>query len=285
MLTPKEFYLGYQSDYFAYRQLRLKKELEEATSSGFRSDLRIHPYVIEDHIRSIKIDIRCTYFQSIETLFELIFSFEPVNNNFRDEQLLTKLLKKKDHYEEIRQFAENGQALDWLFREFTFSNQRRISGLEYLFFGINENQEIRSSMPESIPAITSLLKILAKDLSDRSEYNSYKHGFRILPVHDSFAIFDQESLTEVAKWDTRDSMTFVYVDGKSGLADKVTKVFDSVRDISLTIMCNNLISNLIVVRRASYKNPVTLVTFRSQDVERAATPNVGIQEFRIRTVG
>jgi hypothetical protein len=68
MITAKEFYQGYQADYFAYRQMRLKKELLSLTNNLTTNRIdEIYGYSIDDHIRSIKIDIRQTYFQAIET--------------------------------------------------------------------------------------------------------------------------------------------------------------------------------------------------------------------------
>lgn len=288
MITAKEFYLGFQADYFAYRQMRLKRELEFLTNNPTTNQIDdIYDYSVDDHLRSIKIDIRQTYFQSIETVFELLFSFKPIGTEFRDDQVFSNLIKRKDHYEDIRKFASGEGGLEFLEQTFEFDGHGSMLGIQYLFYGFLTDDKLGGQLVESLQAIRNVLKIIATDISDRKEYNSYKHGLRIFPVGKSFSIHDHKTMEEIIKWDIKDSMSFMEKDEKSGQIDVVTRLFDPERDHNLTIMCNNLISNLIMIRRSSYQEKdkkTCIVVFKTEDVIKLSKPNVKIQDLKMSSI-
>jgi hypothetical protein len=289
MITAKEFYQGYQADYFAYRQIRLKRELESIkTNSQLQIIDDIYDYSVEDHLRSIKIDIRQTYFQSIETLFELIFSFVLSDGKrLSDEDVLSNLIKRKDHYEHIRKYAINGSGIEFLEQTFDFGENGQIPTIQYLFYGFLKDSQLGGQLSESLNAIRKILKIIAVDISDRKEYNAYKHGLRIFPVNSFFSFHDHKTGDEIIKWDIKDSMSFMEKDEKIGQIDIVTKLFDPLRDCNLTIMCNNLISNLIMIRRSSYmvdNKKTGIVIFKSEDVDSLSKPNVKVQHLKFSSI-
>jgi hypothetical protein len=288
MITAKEFYQGYQADYFAYRQMRLKKELLSLTNNLTTNRIdEIYGYSIDDHIRSIKIDIRQTYFQAIETVFELIFSFKPDGDKLKDDLVFSNLIKRKDHYEDIRRYAVGEGGIDFLEKTFDFGDRRSIPAIQYLFYGLLTDVKLNGQLMESLNAIRKILKIISIDISDRKEYNSYKHGFRIFPVNSFFSIHDHKTGDEIIKWDVKDSMSFMEKNEKTGQIDVVTKLFDTERDHNLTIMCNNLISNIILIRRISYQEgeqKVGIVLFKPEDVDKLSKPNVKIQDLKMSMV-
>lgn len=285
MISAKEFYQGYQADYFAYRQIRLKKELLSLSNNITTNRIdEIYGYSIDDHIRSIKIDIRQTYFQSIETLFELIFSFVSDGKRLSDGDVLSNLIKRKGHYESIRKYAVDSSGMEFLEQTFDFGENGQIPAIQYLFYGFLKDSQLGGQLSESLNAIRKILKIIAVDISDRKEYNAYKHGLRIFPVNSFFSFHDHKTGDEIIKWDIKDSMSFMERDEKTGQIDVVTKLFDSERDHNLTIMCNNLISNIILIRRISYQEgaqTVGIVLFKTEDVDKLSKPNVKIQDLKI----
>lgn len=246
MINAKEFYLGFQADYYAYRALRLKKEMDALKENPTLFPLEIFDYSFDDHLRSIKIDIRQTYFQAIETLFELIFSLRPVDGVVNDSRILKNLVKRKDHYRDIRSFAEGKGGLDFLNQEVAQGNAR-VKTLQYLFYGLLDLRD-NKDFPESLEAI-----IVANDLSDRREYNCYKHGLRIFPHAGRFQVHNSATGTEILNWDLKDSMTFIHEEEKKTVLSVVTKMFDPERDLNMIYLCNNLISNLIMIRRRELK--------------------------------
>ena len=284
MLTVKEFYQGYQADYYAYRQLRLKKELDDLSNKKSEpTQMDIYDYSVDDHARSIKIDIRQTYFQAIETVFELIFSFRPIGGTIRDDLVLANLIKKKDHYEDIRNFAAGSGGLNFLEEIVEFEGGVSLPAVQYIFYGLLTNDQLKGRIDESLLAIRKILKILAADISDRKEYNAYKHGLRIFPVSSYFSLHDHKTMEEIIKWDLRDSMSYIEHDEKTGRIDIVTKLFDPMRDHNLTIMCNNLISNMIMIRRSSYNEKgkmICIMPFDRQEVDQQSKSNVKLQDLK-----
>lgn len=69
------------------------------------------------------------------------------------------------------------------------------------------------------------------------------------PPTSSIQVINPKTGQEIIKWDLKDSMSyFVKPDDNCGLKIK-TKVFDPLRDYNLTIMCSNLIHNMVFLRR------------------------------------
>jgi hypothetical protein len=270
MINAKEFFLGFQADYYAYRALRLKSELESLKEKPTSFPLEIYDYSFEDHLRSIKIDIRQTYFQSVETLFELIFSMKPVDGTVNDSRILKNLIKRKDHYNDIQCFAEEKGGMDFLYEE-VMQGSVKIGFIQYLFYGLLDLRK-NDNLQESLDAIIKILKIVAKDISDRREYNCYKHGLRIFPHANMFQVHNSETDSEILKWDLKDSMTFVHEDNYKKEINVVTKMFDPETDLNMTFVCNNLISNLIMIRRRQLNNnkPVGIVFFNSENIEKCS---------------
>ena len=140
---------------------------------------------------------------------------------------------------------------------------------------------------QSIDAIKFGIKIIAKDFVDREEYNSYKHGLKIIPAASELMLADAVTMEIKFRWNLEDSMSF-YSKTKDPNELKIkTKLFDTNRDCAMTLFCSNLISNLVFTRQVSmYKEQkieenkqMAVAFFGKKEIEDCNEMNVEIQDL------
>ena len=292
MFKFEQFYSLYQYDYYVYKIVSLNSILEN--SNEFREKFignKIEKFEIKDFERVIKNEIRQTYFHSIETVYELIFALEPSKTGFEDLELLPNLIKSnwRKNYKRIDSISEDESKLNFLDDELEI-NEYVISLAQYLFYyGIlPDNKAIPQRnidlIPSSISAIKYGLQILAKDFSKRAEYNSYKHALRIVPAITHFTIMDKEKTKTIMKWDLSNSQTFVDMTKDYSEIKFTTRLFDTKRDVQLTLFVSNLISNIILLRKAAFKQlkepeGLPILFFGKEKIQNASKVNVKIQDL------
>ncbi|MBS1545492.1 MAG: hypothetical protein JST14_17780 [Bacteroidetes bacterium] len=255
----------------------------ERAESGQSQPFEIHDYSNLDLVRSIKMEIRLNYFLAIETVFELMFALCPINGAQQDQFILENIKRRKDHYKEIREMA--GGTLPTFLNETVLLNDgRKIPFIRYLFYGgLNGDTSPLNGIDQSIATIKTILTTVASDLSDRLEFNSYKHGIRCFRFGTNFSLHDHKTLEPIVAFDISDSMAFYEAVESDNSISLVTKVFDPARDIAMTLYCNNLISNMVMIRRgmADPKKQVAIVFFDELDFKNQSRPNVKIQNLKL----
>lgn len=186
-------------------------------------------------------------------------------------------------YKRIRDIAKDKQNLDFLDLQLNAGDITVTLGHYIFFIGILEDK-VQEEIENTLEAIKYGLHIIAKDFSDRREYNSYKHGLRIIPALKNFTITSQEDKDIKLSWDLEDSMTF-YSENKVGAIEFITKTFDTERDIKLTSFCSNVIWNIVTLRRARYfedKKKMSVLFFDKEMIEKSQKRNVKIQDLKYK---
>ena len=287
MYRPEEFYHGFQVNHFDYKQLNNRLLLNLSDEEIQKIIKLVVNGSKEEYLRSVKGDIRLTFLLSIETLFELIFSLLPnEKNQINDTTLIYRLVEKKPYYEEIRKFNKGEKSkLDWLKKDFNFNNGQKAPFLRHVFYFGLWKDEINESVEKSLPVIEDALKILAHELSNREELNSYKHGLRSIPFMKSLILAEPETLKEKIKFDMDDSVTIYSHNKKTGVREFLTKQFDPERDMALTHVASNLINNIIQPRKTLYKkgkseDTLPIIFFFDEDLKNASKTHVQMQDFR-----
>ena len=276
MFTPYEFYRTFMVDYFILKQATYKNILDNFEKAESLVLHDVSDYSKEDYFKILKSSMRMTYFHSIETLFELIFAIEQgvikEVNEHQDELILQRLATSdfRKNFERISKIANSDKdelkKWDTLYKFKTVNET--ISLLRYIFYytltpdKTNFDKSYWDKLDDSLKAVKSTLIILAKDFADRKEYNSYKHGLRVLPLARKFQAFNSETKKEILSMDFSDSMTFVH-QGKNEFS-VITKGFDTERDFRMTIVVSDFIASIINIRKGIYfnkKEDKTLVKF------------------------
>jgi hypothetical protein len=295
IVDPKIFYQTCLKDYHRIKATYLKKILDNL--SKYEIDFFGNELDQEEKAyfrRTLKSDLRQTYFHAIETFFELFFALNPKGKSkYDDLNILYNLANSEgpDMYSRISQIAENDNSLDFLQEKLTFLGYQ-ISIGHYLFYmGIFKapslSEELQKDINQSIEAIKYGIKIIASDFVNRQEYNAYKHGLRIIPATKAIWFAKSETKEIKVKLDLSDSMSF-YLKTKSPNELKIiTKLFDTERDYSMTMFCSRLIHHLVFYRRMMlrFKNdaekykqfPVTF--FGKEPIEKCNKVNVAIQDL------
>lgn len=261
IFDPKIFFQSYQKDYHRIKSIYLKAMLDD--KERFENEFFEGDNCDEDKEtfrRTLKSELRQNYFHSIETFFELFFAFNPRGKKtFDDEYALFKLTNSNwsQTYKQIKEIAENEQALDYLSEEIDFEGFKVTIG-NFLFYpGIFSKdkfpQELFDEIADSIDAIKYGIRLFAKDFSNRDEYNAYKHGLRIIPAATKFLLADAGNLDVKIEWDLMDSMSFYLPSKDLNEMTIVTKLFDVERDYHMTNVCSYMIHQMVFYRRIMMK--------------------------------
>lgn len=249
--------------------------------------------------RAIKCDMRQTYFHAIETFFELFFALNPKGKTrYDDAEVLTALTNSqwRKNQSKIEQIAIDINALNFFDEVIDFYGHKVSIGNYLFYMGIfpdgNFPKEVLQKISESIEAIKLGIRLVANDFLDRQEYNSYKHGLRIIPSIQSLTAVDAETLKHVVTFDLTDSMSY-YSQTKDKKEITVnTRTLDFERDFQMASFCSNLIHHMIYFRRAAFKFPndlkedggrIKITFFCKEEIEKCTKYNVDISEMKYTT--
>lgn len=286
------FYSTFLVNHFDYKTTYLKFALKNYKQ--FHLENIILQYSDKDFLLTIKSDIRQTLFQAIETVFEILFALAPDKDGFTaDKDILRTLSKGEFHYKKINQITEDPKALDFLNNEILLTDGTKVPVDQYIFyFGLHNSDEIQDKIKISLEAIRNGLLVLAQEFSNRSEYNCYKHGLRIIPALSFFKLMRADNNNQIANWDLSDSMTYYREDEKENKMEFVTKVFDTDRDLNLLRLCSDLLWSMIKIRDIAFNKlpksssetaSVQILFFNKDLIKDANKGNIPIQNLRFTT--
>lgn len=120
MINSKTFYKQFQINYFDYKTSYLNNLLDNYKALGL--DKKILEYSDDDFIRAIKIDLRQTVFQAIETVFEIFFGLVPNINGKPTDRLIQKITLSPLPYSKIEKISSEENFLDFLNNLMTYPN-------------------------------------------------------------------------------------------------------------------------------------------------------------------
>lgn len=253
IITTSDFYKYYQINFFKYQQIINKDALDNIDTwvEKFNDDSKSND---KDHITQIiKSHIRINYFHCIDTLFELIFGLFPRKGKVQEDSLPFTLAKSNDAFNRQRILGlvtKDELILKELLQDIS-DGKNHMSLLRYIFYyQINQDNvgapELLKNVEDSISPILELLSIFAKDIADKSEYNSLKHALRIFPFNGIFRVLDPNSNKEIAGIDFKNAHQFMTE--KKGEMNIISKNFDTSRDFEYTIIASKMIWNIIKIR-------------------------------------
>lgn len=294
ILTTDLFYQFYQKDYHKIKASYIKESLDnldkETESPQFAGEM----FELESVQRTLKSDLRQTYFHSIETFFELFFAFTPIEDTTLDPgDIMFKLANSRGSQttDKIAQIAQLNESLNFLDEKINYLGYEITKG-HYIFYpGIFSQasfpKKVFNRIEDSIDAIKLLIKIIATDFTNREEYNAYKHGLRLIPASSKLMIADVETMNVQFEWDTSDSMTFYLKTKKPNELKTVTKLFDVNRDYQMTVSCSQLIHSMIFYRRIMHRfdsdvnkfTQIPIAFFGKEAIEQSSKSNVIIQDI------
>ena len=293
MFEPKLFYQTFLTDYHKMKIIPIRKilnDLPKFEQEFFGKELNSENR--EAYKRMLKSELRQAYFHCIETFFEIFFALDPTGKgSFEDEFILFNITNSnpKENYNRIKDIATSDIALDFLDMEIIVRDRKITVGHYIFYFGIFSKEKFPSNtfedIKESLQAIKFGIRYLAKDFAKREEYNSYKHGLRIIPALKKIMFAKADTKEIEMNWDFSDSMSFYLKTKDPNELEMITKIFDSERDYLMSYFCSNLIHNMIYYRRVSMfkesikEKEVPVPLFGKKEIEEFNKDNVEIKEF------
>jgi hypothetical protein len=236
----------------------------------------------EDYLKSLRVEIRSTYFQAIETLFELIFSLEPRDGIIDNENIWYYLSTSKGpaNYETIEAIAKGETAfLDW---SVAAGGDIQVPFVQYLFYFAITDEKAQPAILASLEPIRHILVALARDFVDRDEYNAFKHALRLMTIAQSFDVVNRSTGEPLVHRDLSNSLTYLKRE-KDGTITLRTKPLDTARDIRMTTLCSALISNLVRSRSLFFKRGPgeKFIMFTAEALASAGKTDFNWSDFRI----
>ena len=292
MVPPYHFYQGFMLDFFILKQATYKNILDNFEQLEPLVLRDVSDYSKDDYKKTLRASIRQTYFHSIETLFELIFAIETgirvSPDHHQDELTLLRLVRSQSqiNFKRIENLASKDpdELQLWTKKYKLNSIDQELSMIQYIFYYITNRSNTSIDHPEywdlldsSLQCIENSLGLFAKDFSDRTEYNAYKHGLRILPLLKGFTTLNSET-AQTVHFDFSDSIT--YMTEKDNQIKYTTKVFDTERDFQMTVLVSYFISNITNARKGVFFDQAKLLRFFHPDeVSKLSKVNVKAREM------
>ncbi|MFC1855990.1 hypothetical protein ACFL2A_05565 [Thermodesulfobacteriota bacterium] len=259
----KEFYRSYDTEYWINKIMFLKKSHDnfDSIKSHLSSDSTIDEE--KNFKRMLRTELHFFYFQMVEALFELIFAVATHAQldlwltlsfpNYRLHKNIYKTIKKFSKKEKIEPNLEEEKFHEKL--GCNISLKRWVFYYHYPLDFTKEECEI------NMQNIDKLLRIFAKDFSDRAEYNAYKHSLRFYssPFTLRMGLKGDKAMSVLSHSD--DAITYLQErvekdnNGKKLKAKRVekrVKSFDFERDYRCCLVIYHLIKNIIDTRKYSH---------------------------------
>lgn len=124
----------------------------------------------DDLISGLKTEIHFSKYHALETMFAIAFALLEQPN---DVWVWLSTYKFQTFNKMIGAVTKSGMS--------AVSKKSEFDTIQYLFFKNCPTDFIGEEITRNaIDKISTIMKLCAKDLTDKSEYNSYKHGLRII---------------------------------------------------------------------------------------------------------
>lgn len=275
------FYRNYPADFHIYLVTILKNIID--SQNHFPVLLKGIEGINEDDVKkTLKIQIRVLYYQSIETLFELIFAIERVLKNKNQRQGLWYTLSNSPYKQNYNRISRKEFAfLDEKYViEDVQKNRLEVSLAHYIFFF---NFELNENVLESIKAINLALKIFARDFTDRDEYNAFKHSMRVFPTLKAVKLTPRKEALSKEILEMKESVSYLkMLDKDSPKTTLISKSLDVNRDYNLALLSSRMISNIIGSRRSvKLKKPEFIYFFTEQEIKDLSKPSNNLSTIHL----
>lgn len=287
-----EFYKIYDPDYWLYKINLLKNchdnfdEIKEVLTKEMSET------VDGDYKRVLRTELHFTYFQMIETLFEIVFAVSKHDNKYLWLALTFSNDRKSpfysDIYKEIEQLSRRSNLFSNKTKIKIGNNETEVSLLRWIFYFVYPLKLNEDGLKKNFDNIQRLLLHFAKNFSDRGEYNAYKHSLRFYDAGFSLAIGETNSkMFSIGK--SENAITYLEEHKKkegdrvvlTGKVNRTTKPFDFERDYRCCLIIYEMIKNIIHTRKFSllpefHGKELRFTIFADIDVIKCVTPNTGL---------
>jgi hypothetical protein len=261
--VQKEFFSTYDEDYWLHKIFLLKNCHDQYDTLKEHLNQDLEDVDHDKYKKMIRTEIHFLYFQMIETLFEIIFAITSHDN--RDLWIALSFSGDRqtnfysDGYRKIKDFS-NDRLTDLRINSKVstiIQNEKvNIPLLRWVFYFHYPTTLSDEEWEINIKNIHSLLKMFAKDFTDRGDYNAFKHSLRFYNSPFKMGISLTGSDQQIIIGSSGDSITYLE-EKKNKENDEryiytTTKPFDFERDFICCLIINDMILNIIKTRKYSF---------------------------------
>lgn len=188
----------------------------------------------------LKAEIHFSMYHALESMFAMIFALIKQPNN------VWKWLSTYNFYKFNKMIAEVADS-----NISVISEKSELETIEFLFFKNCPREFVEQAQTKNaMQTISKILTFCAKEMIDKSEYNSYKHGLRIISGDLRLKLVNEnESINKTID----KSPGFVYLNTKNNESVRlVSKPYSFERSYKIIKLCWQLTSLLIKQRKLEY---------------------------------
>lgn len=248
IFKPEDFYKNFDSDYFLFAQELNQFNLENR--GAFDAIQKKFIWVEEDSYRlSLMIQIRFQALLCVNTLFELIFNLVPdKNGHLPDKELIIRMntFQELSALEIANWVNRKESKLNKLLKPIQYKNGEEKDLIYHIFY---LGKPITEDLSHSVTNMIEMLKIMAKEIADTSELNSFKHGMRGVIDPRYFKILNKEYSKDLLSFDFKESISYYTHHKKEKCFTVNIKKMDPKRGYNLTVYASLLIKAIINSRK------------------------------------
>jgi hypothetical protein len=275
---PEIFYKQFPYKYWLFKAEMLYNMIDDDASDFHDKDGNLEALggSAKEFKQMLKYELHFTYYHQAEALFELIFALEKVLGDSKYIWLEMSNQKASD----MRKFGKKINRLangsdELRDKKINLTDGRDISFYEWLLFDafVPEIKKSEEQVRISTAKVDEIIQFTANDLSDKKEYNAFKHGMRILHLFDNFSIKDKEKNKFDLKFDLKNSFTYVNYpkdkqrsDGKAGDVQVVTKGYSPKQDLLKIKLITMLMAAMIEIRKLRFFGKGRVSEFLDYDI-------------------
>ncbi|NBC28281.1 MAG: hypothetical protein GVY08_15575 [Bacteroidetes bacterium] len=277
---PEIFYKQFPYKYWLFKAEMLHEMIERDESNFNDKDGNLEALggSSKEFQQMLKYELHFTYYHQAEALFELIFALEKVMSESKYVWLEMSQYKPRDMQRFTKKIQRLANGSDELrTKKVNLTDGREISFYEWLIYDafVPEIKKSEEQVKVSTEKVDDILLFAAKDLSDKKEYNAFKHGMRVLHLFDHFKIGDKEKNKFELNFDLKNSFTYVNYpknkqrsDGKAGDVQAVTKGYSPKQDLMKIKLITMLMTGIIEVRKMRFFGTGRIMEFLEFDINK-----------------
>jgi hypothetical protein len=261
--VQKEFFSTYDEDYYLHKIFLLKNCHDQYDTLKEHLNKDLEDVDHDKYKKMLRTEIHFLYFQMIETLFEIIFAITSHDN--RDLWIALSFSGDSqtnfysDAYRKIKDFSKDNLTDPNFNSEVStiiLNKKVDIPLLRWVFYFHYPTTLSDAEWDINIKNIYYLLKMFAKDFSDRGDYNAFKHSLRFYNSPFNMGISLTGSDEQIVIGSSGDSITYLEEkknkDNGEHYIYTTTKPFDFERDFICCLIINDMILNIIRTRKYSF---------------------------------
>lgn len=275
---PEIFYKEFPYKYWLYKAEMLFKMIEDDEKVYHDKDGNLEALGgnKKEFDLMLKYELHFTYYHQAEALFELIFALENVISESKYVWLEMSKYKPGDMQRFAKKVNRLSEGSDELkAKKVSLTDGSEVSFYEWLFYDTFKNKLDLSEneIENTKERIDQIIRFAALDLSDKGEYNAFKHGMRALHILKDFSINGNKDSSFNINFNLNNSFTYINFPKneeesgtKKGDIQEITKGYNPKLDMFKIQLLTITMAGIIEIRKQRFYNKGKVIHFNDKDI-------------------